>query len=54
MELISLYSSGKRKPVGCSGEGREFDDGVPLSGSDNEIDQLAAVFLGTKTEQWSF
>lgn len=28
MELISFYSSGKRKPVGCSGEGREFDDGV--------------------------
>ena len=28
MELISLYSSRKRKPDGCSGEGREFDDGV--------------------------
>ena len=50
MELISLYSSGKRKPVGCSGEGREFDDGVLEAGGDNEIDQLAAVFLGTKTE----
>ena len=28
MELINLYSSGKRKPVGCSREAREFDDGV--------------------------
>ena len=28
MEFISLYSPRKRKPDGCSGEGREFDDGV--------------------------